>query len=380
MSKEKAIVWLQQFRNPSVLKMQWLDPETHRRKTKSTGTNDPDEAERARRDLEYELKHNLYKESSRMTWQRFRDLFETEHLAGAKENTLKSYATTFDAFEKAVNPGSLKSISARSMSIFAASQRNDGRKPSTIKARLRFMRSALRWAMNQKMLAEVPPCPVIKVPKKTPQPVPTESFERLYAKAPDDMMRAFLGCGWYAGLRISEALGLEWETTDKAPFVSFARNRIILPAGCVKGGEDQWVPLDPILRGLLERLPRTRAKVFRFVTPHGAELLRQSMGTRIKKLAKAAGVRLGMHSLRKGFGCRYAGKVSAHVLQKLMRHSDISMTMAFYVNVDAAVEDAVLGQRNAQRNGSPSPEVAGDANGDTEKVSNDADALRSITL
>jgi hypothetical protein len=51
-----------------------------------------------------------------------------------------------------------------------------------------------------------------------------------------------------------------------------------------------------------------------------------------------------MHSLRKGFGCRYAAKVPAQVLQKLMRHSNIKTTMDYYANVDDAVEQAVLGQ------------------------------------
>jgi hypothetical protein len=65
-------------------------------------------------------------------------------------------------------------------------------------------------------------------------------------------------------------------------------------------------------------------------------------------------VKLTFHSLRKGFGCRYAGKVPAQVLQRLMRHSNVSITMAFYANVDEAVEAAVLGQKpNDLPNGRP---------------------------
>src|SRR5262249_27456010 len=68
-------------------------------------------------------------------------------------------------------------------------------------------------------------------------------------------------------------------------------------------------------------------------------------------LAKHAGVRLSMHSLRKGFGCRHAGKVPAQVLQRLMRHSNIKTTMDYYANIDEAVEEAILGmQRNTLRN------------------------------
>jgi hypothetical protein len=58
-----------------------------------------------------------------------------------------------------------------------------------------------------------------------------------------------------------------------------------------------------------------------------------------------------MKALRRGFGCRYAGKVSAHVLQRLMRHASLKTTMDYYANIDAAVEEAVLGlQGNTLRN------------------------------
>jgi integrase len=68
-------------------------------------------------------------------------------------------------------------------------------------------------------------------------------------------------------------------------------------------------------------------------------------------MAKRAGVKLSMRSLRRGFGSRYAGKVPAQILQKLMRHSNITLTMTYYANVDDAVMDAVLGdKRNASRN------------------------------
>ena len=66
---------------------------------------------------------------------------------------------------------------------------------------------------------------------------------------------------------------------------------------------------------------------------------------RIRGLAQAAGVKMTMKSLRRGFGCRYAGKVSAQVHQKLMRHASIKTTMDYYANVDEAVMSAVLGAK-----------------------------------
>jgi hypothetical protein len=66
---------------------------------------------------------------------------------------------------------------------------------------------------------------------------------------------------------------------------------------------------------------------------------------RVVRLAKRAGVKLTMRTLRRGFGCRYAGRVPAQILQKLMRHANISTTMTYYANVDDAAMEAVRGKR-----------------------------------
>jgi integrase len=105
--------------------------------------------------------------------------------------------------------------------------------------------------------------------------------------------------------------------------------------------------------------------VFRFESPSGKPIGLSALSVRVIMLARKAGVKLSMHSLRKGFGCRYAGKVSAHVLQRLMRHADISTTMGYYANIDAAVEEAVLGpQRNTSRNSKAKPEAGRNATAD----------------
>jgi integrase len=155
-------------------------------------------------------------------------------------------------------------------------------------------------------------------------------------------------------LRLEEAYLLEWEPADKAPYLDLARDRIVLPAELVKGVRDQWVPLDPELREVLLALPRHGKTVFRFTDGRrgkGGTISPSAVSDRVARLAKKAGVRLTMKALRRGFGCRYAGKVPAQVLQKLMRHARIKTTMDYYANVDDAAMEAVLGdRRNSSRN------------------------------
>jgi integrase len=362
-SGKRVVVWVQLFPDRPHLMLQWHDPETGQRKSKTAGTCNPVEAEKKRADLEYELNHGLHVEPSRMTWERFRQLFEAEYVAGRRPDTRHNYKMTLDAFERLCGPKQLRSVTERTVSAFvAALRREPGVKPgtlaqpSTVKVRVQFLRTALNWAAEQRFIPACPRFPSVKVPKKRPQPVAAEAFERLLAKAPDPQTRVFLLCGWLAGLRLNEALALEWEESAEAPWLDLNRDRIWLPAGFVKAAEDQWVPLDAALREALLSLPRQGRKVFRFVEARSGKPVGDiAVSNRISNLAKAAGVRMTMKTLRQGFGCHYAGQVSAHVLQRLMRHSNIRVTMDYYANVDQAVEDAVrTAKRNTSRNSQPS--------------------------
>jgi integrase len=368
MPDKSIVVWVQHFADRPFLMLQWHDPLTGKRKSKSAETCNPLDAERRRADLEYELNHGLYQEPSRMTWEAFRKTCEEEYLAAKRLNTRRNYHATFDLFERTCNPKNLGGITERTLSTFAAGLHKD-LMPSTIRVRLQFLHAALRWAADQKLITACPRFPTIKVPKKKPQAVPAETFERLLEKAKTDpAMYAFLLCGWLAGLRLNEALALEREETDKAPWVDFMRDRVVLPAGVVKAVEDQWVPLDPNLRSALEALPRQGRKVFPFVAKDGHLIGGVAMSHRVINLAKSAGVKLTMRSLRRGFGCRYAGKVPAQVLQKLMRHANIKVTMDYYANVDDAAMEAVLGaKRNGSRN-SGTRYVADSATGQDENA------------
>src|SRR5262249_2318435 len=248
MSDKRITVWVQRFPDRANLMLQWHDPETGRRKSKSAETADEGQAETARADLEYELNNGLHKEASRMSWEKFRELFEAEYLPGCRADTQRNYRATLDLFEKVCRPSTVRGVTERTVSAFVKGMRqlpgrgNENMQASSIRVRLQFLHTALTWASDQKILPAVPKFPTAKVPKRKPQPVPSETFERLLAKAPDHQWRVYLLCGWLAGLRLGEALALQWEETAEAPWIDPGRNRIWLPAGFVKAVEDQWLP------------------------------------------------------------------------------------------------------------------------------------------
>ena len=76
----------------------------------------------------------------------------------------------------------------------------------------------------------------------------------------------------------------------------------------------------------------------------GGRLSAEGLSNRVRLLARQAGVKLSMHRLRKGFGCRVAkqlGKDNAPVLHELMRHSSMQITMDYYASGDDALQDAI---------------------------------------
>jgi integrase len=352
--KNRVTVWLQHFADREALQLQWIDPGSGRRRTKTTGTADRKSAEKIRSDWEYELNHGQHRECTRQGWQAFRELFEDEYLPNLRPDTRAVYRTVLDHFERIIGPVDLASITERSVSRFAAGLRQvkgrgpagrEGMQPSTLRVRLQFFQTALRWAAKQKLLAGVPEFPEVKVPRRRPQPVAVELFERLLAAARDPHLRVLVFTGWLAGLRLNEARCLEWEETDEAPWLDLPGEQVVLPACFVKAVEDQTVPVDPVLRTALEALPRTDRRVIPWRGPSGNYLSRPSFSRKVVELAEAAGVRLTMRSLRRGFGCHHAAHVPAQVLQRLMRHGDIAVTMRFYANTDQAAREAILGPK-----------------------------------
>lgn len=150
MSERRITVWVQRFKDRPALVLQWLDPETGRRKSKSAGTSDPDRAEEKRKDHEYELNHGLYQEASSISWERFRELFEDEFLPGRRPFTRRNYAATLDHFERICKPRRVRAITERTVSAFAAGLRKSasrinkaGMQPSTVKVRLQFLHTVL---------------------------------------------------------------------------------------------------------------------------------------------------------------------------------------------------------------------------------------------
>lgn len=333
---QRIVVWVQRFKDRDTLQLQWHEPGTNRRRTQSADTSDPEVAEGKRADLEYELNHGIRREPTKMTWEQFTELYDEEKLAGNRASTRKKAGYVFDSFDDHCRPKTLGDVTERMLSQYVTKLRAKGAKPATIQGHMAYIKAALRWAVDQKFLPEMPKVVMPKVPKKSIiRTVTKEEFERLLDKAFDDRWRAFLLTAWYTGMRRTEILDLHWNDGG-APWVDFGQRRIWIPAAYNKADADQWMPLHPDLATALSPLRQPRGRLF-ILGSHPS-----NVSSKFRGIAKAAGVRVTLHDLRRSFGSRYAPHVSAPVLQRLMRHSDIKTTLAYYTNVEGVLDEAIL--------------------------------------
>lgn len=373
---------------------QWADPETGRKKTRSTGTDRKRDAERFAGNLERELRRGTFREPQRVTWDEFRERFETEVFPTYREKTRLKYASTFNAVEDIINPKSLAALNGSAVSTLAAKLRETGREEPTVKGHLSCLRRVLRWAHRKNLIAAVPDIEMPETTATTGRAVTTEEFERMLAKVRsvcaakllrqrtrlilricrgealrDDLDAvdariqqtvrswSYLLRGlWWSGLRLGEAMSLSWDD-DRRIMADFTGRRpmFLIAARGQKNKRDSLTPMAPEFAEFLMQTPQDDRSGYVF---DQATMRQDTVSKMIRRIGVAAGVKVGeydrsmrpkhagAHDLRRAFGSRWAMRVLPPVLKELMRHADIQTTMRYYVSRDAqtmadAVWDAV---------------------------------------
>ncbi len=183
--------------------MQYVDPVTRKKKTRSTGVvktslkKDRTEAERVAAKWEAELREGRYCDPSKTTWAQFRERYEDEALTGLANQTDVKAQIVLNLVERILNPARLRDVTAERLSYFAAELRKaykvgDKLRPcrseTTIAGYLAHLRAAMSWAVGLGLIQKLPKFPVIKRTKgsaKMKGRAPTtEEFERMLEKVP----------------------------------------------------------------------------------------------------------------------------------------------------------------------------------------------------
>ncbi len=146
------------------LVLRYMDPITEKQYTRSAHTANRREAERAAAKWEAELQEGRYQPRCKLTWQEFRERYETEKLASLSWRTTASTDTAFNHLERIINPAKLAALDSASLSRFQAELRREGgRAETSIATHLRHIRAALSWATSMGL---IPTTPRIEMPKR----------------------------------------------------------------------------------------------------------------------------------------------------------------------------------------------------------------------
>lgn len=333
------------------LLLYYVDPETGREVSRSAGTHDRGEAERAAALWEQELRG--YRGDRNDGWEYFRDRFRDEHLATLGKRSVSSFGTALNHYRRVMNPATVSDVTATAISQYQAKLLAEKRPLTSVRNYLTHLRASLRWAAHVGM---IPKAPSIKLPRQPShtfmrgREVSVKDFRSILRKCKSKRLRRLMRLIWLSGLRLNEALLLSWDAPpilidlDAEPYP-----RILYYAEGHKARRDDVVPMTPELAAWLKRTPRGARRGL--VAPIGTKQRRRATD-KISAVCREAEVFVTAdqpataHDLRRAFATRMARRVMPMTLQRLMRHADLTTTLRYYVGLSSIDAGRELWGRN----------------------------------
>lgn len=341
------------------LQLQWIDPITGKRKTKTSGTKNREAAIRKAATLEKELNTREPKDDGSLPWKDFVELYKSQHLSSLADASADRATGVLSIFTEQVGPKNLRVITSQVVRQHAAWLRKNNRSEATIALHMRTLKAALKWAVDSGHAPFTPTFPKIQRSGEGDRPAkgrPLTMKEFLamlravkQVVGPDaaKSWRRFLWGLWRSGLRLGEALELGW--TARSPlWISVDDGELPLLAIRASGEKGNKTRLLPLVQDFSEwifRVPENQRTglVFKLDKQRHKDVVTLEYVSKvIAKIGEASGVVVAetgkfasAHDLRRSFGLRWAHKSYPAELQQLMRHSDINTTMTYYARIKA---------------------------------------------
>ncbi|EDL58377.1 hypothetical protein PM8797T_27015 [Gimesia maris DSM 8797] len=361
--------------------MRWVDPETERERWESTRTNIKRDAERIAGQTEKELNEGTYFRRSTISWDDFRERYETEEAVAHAERTQQKINTVFNYVENHCNPKRLVSMNETAISKLVKKLRAQGLEEITIKNSLGHLKAAFNWAKTQKLLAKVPDFPKFKRARSKKvmrgRPITLEELERMIEAIPEVIKypgeseasqqrkaeivaswEFYLWGLWFSGLRLEESLKLYWDNEEGICIDLDGEYPMFrIRAEAEKGNKDRLLPMTPEFYEFLDQVPEDErtGPVFnpQAMRRHKDRMLTTSVSNVVADIGEKANVMVGdkgkkdkktgerkprfasAHDLRRAFGFRWSRRVKAFELKELMRHENIATTQEYYLEENA---------------------------------------------
>lgn len=229
----------------------------------------------------------------------------------------------------------LREIDQELIEKFIALKLKQGLSPKTINNRLGVLRTMLNIAIKWGYL-EKNPVNDVKTLKTPPDEfdyfTPEESDKFLEAAIQKHRIwHPFFLLLFRTGLRLGEALELRWKDIDlKRKMISVRRNFHRGHVGTPKSGKGRDIPMTPALTEALKARKGKKGDLL-FVTRNDRHIGRTTILRNFHKICDTAELRhIKIHEIRHSFASQLVVKgVHLQVVQQLLGHSDIRMTMRY---------------------------------------------------
>lgn len=271
--------------------------------------------------------------------------FVQEFLAFAKttysRGTIDIYNVALRNLREVTGDCRLSLISARHVDLYK-SRRLEKVTPTSVNVELRALRTVLNVAVRWGAIESNPfkNVKLLRIPESAPVFFSKNEFARLMDAIGSHWIRDVFLFGVLTGLRRGEIVNLRWTDVNLEGKTAEIRSSVNYT---VKAGKRRIIPLsDGALAVLIRR--RQRSKSEYVFDRRGFQVLPGYVSHKLKWFVRRAGLnpRLHFHSLRHSFATYLAqDRVSIYEIQKLLGHSDISMTQIYSHLVTSELHDAV---------------------------------------
>jgi integrase len=260
--------------------------------------------------------------SSRLTLQQAIDRVTRRYWRGTRSET--KTASVAKHVEELIGPEApLDEIDETTLDEFVDLLQDLGNRPGTINRKLSALQKVLRWAYERRYIDRMPKIERIPETNGRIRWLSDVEEQRLFDHAERLRVPGNIQALWqfllYTGLRLSEALNLEWEDAD------LENRKVYLWE--TKANNPRTVPL---CRKAREALERVREK------PDGpfSDLYNRKVNRQWDRVRKAMGLegdeQFVLHALRHTFCTRLVQNgADLYRVQKLAGHKDVKMTQRY---------------------------------------------------
>lgn len=350
------------------LSLKYTDPITGHDVWKSAGTTVRKLAVKRAGEWQREVNETGTMRAGSVRWDDFCEDFIESEIQPLSKNYCVAIESTFSIVEQLMNPDKISRISAAWLKQFRTKARKRGVADATVHKYMQHLKTALKWAVDQGYLKQVPAFPGQKKnaakSKKLMKgrPISTEEFERMESACESPSLMHLLRGLWLSGLRLGEAMSLTWDQWADGIRIEVDSDGdvfLLIDGTDQKNGQCQRYPVvDDFARFLLKTpVSQRQGFVFNPVGNSGGGSRRvDTVSDWIVAIGQKAGVKVDMkqpsprrkkptdelvpvyasaHDLRRSFGDRWARIVEPMVLRDLMRHASVVTTEQFYIGINA---------------------------------------------